>query len=340
MADMLKTGLSGLRALQRALDTTAHNIANVSTEGYTRQRVEFQHAPRRRPTATAGSAAASNVAAVRRVYDQFLAQQARSSSGSSLARLDAFASQAERARQPVRRHDQRAERARCRVSPTPSRSFQHAGLDPGAPGAARARANALAERLQDLRHAPARHVGRGQRAPRASKRGEITRSRRASRGSTARSPWPCQQTGQPPNDLLDQRDAAHRPAVGQGGVTVVAEGDATLNVFIGNGQPLVLGTTASQITTTVRIRSIPTRLQLALQTPARHRRHLAQRFRRHARRPAGLAHARCSIRRATSSAASRVAHHRRGECAASRGHGPDRRARRRLLQRRAARGVA
>ena len=27
--------------LQRALDTTAHNIANVSTEGYTRQRVDF-----------------------------------------------------------------------------------------------------------------------------------------------------------------------------------------------------------------------------------------------------------------------------------------------------------
>ena len=41
MADMLGTGLSSLRALQRALDTTAHNIANVSTEGYTRQRVEF-----------------------------------------------------------------------------------------------------------------------------------------------------------------------------------------------------------------------------------------------------------------------------------------------------------
>ena len=42
MADVLSTGLSGLRALQRALDTTSHNIANVATDGYTRQRVEFQ----------------------------------------------------------------------------------------------------------------------------------------------------------------------------------------------------------------------------------------------------------------------------------------------------------
>ena len=41
MADMLGTGLSSLRALQRALDTTAHNIANVNTAGYTRQRVDF-----------------------------------------------------------------------------------------------------------------------------------------------------------------------------------------------------------------------------------------------------------------------------------------------------------
>jgi flagellar hook-associated protein 1 FlgK len=42
MPDMLGTGLSSLRALQRALDTTAHNIANVSTPGYSRQTVEFQ----------------------------------------------------------------------------------------------------------------------------------------------------------------------------------------------------------------------------------------------------------------------------------------------------------
>ena len=34
-------------------------------------------------------------------------------------------------------------------------------------------------------------------------------------------------------------------------MSVVAEGDSTLNVFIGNGQPLVLGNVASQITTTV-----------------------------------------------------------------------------------------
>ena len=33
----LQTALRGLTAHQRALDTTAHNIGNASTEGYSRQ---------------------------------------------------------------------------------------------------------------------------------------------------------------------------------------------------------------------------------------------------------------------------------------------------------------
>ena len=94
MADLLGTGLSSLRAMQRALDTTAHNIANVSTEGYTRQRVDFAT---RKPQAYGSNWIGSGVDAVqvRRVYDQFLSAQARSSGG-NLARLDAYAAQASR----------------------------------------------------------------------------------------------------------------------------------------------------------------------------------------------------------------------------------------------------
>src|SRR5512134_210951 len=94
MADVLSTGLSALRATQRALDTTSHNIANVSTDGYSRQRAEFQT---RRPESAGGGWIGTGVqtSTVRRVYDQFLAQQTRSS-GTNLARLDAYASQAAR----------------------------------------------------------------------------------------------------------------------------------------------------------------------------------------------------------------------------------------------------
>jgi flagellar hook-associated protein 1 FlgK len=47
MISGLNVGLSGLFAAQRALDVTAHNIANVNTPGYSRQRVEQSAA---RPT--------------------------------------------------------------------------------------------------------------------------------------------------------------------------------------------------------------------------------------------------------------------------------------------------
>src|SRR4051812_31614074 len=94
MPDMLGTGVSSLRALQRALDTTSHNIANVSTPGYSRQSVVFQT----RQPSTIGSSWIGNgvdVNQVRRIYDQFLTAQSRSSGG-NLARLDAFATQAAR----------------------------------------------------------------------------------------------------------------------------------------------------------------------------------------------------------------------------------------------------
>jgi flagellar hook-associated protein 1 FlgK len=76
-----------------------------------------------------------------------------------------------------------------------------------------------------------------------------------------------QQTGQPPNDLLDQRDQLIDQLSQKVGITVVAEGESTLNVFIGTGQPLVLGTTASQITT-AKDPLDAERVQLALQTPS------------------------------------------------------------------------
>ena len=46
--DILNIGLSALLAQQRALTTTANNIANASTPGYSRQRVELTERPAER----------------------------------------------------------------------------------------------------------------------------------------------------------------------------------------------------------------------------------------------------------------------------------------------------
>ncbi len=42
---LLGTAITGLVAFQRSLETTSHNISNVNTEGYSRQRVELATNP-------------------------------------------------------------------------------------------------------------------------------------------------------------------------------------------------------------------------------------------------------------------------------------------------------
>ncbi len=260
MPDMLGTGLSSLRALQRALDTTAHNIANVSTPGYSRQTVEFQT---RQPSVFGQSWIGNgvDVSTVRRIYDQFLAAQTRSSSG-NLARLDAFATQAERldnmlgdTTNGISATLQAYSDALSEVSSTPgSIPARQVLLSEG---------RALAQRMQDydarLREMSAdidtRFAGEAREVSLIAEgiarlNGEITVAR--------------QTTGQAPNDLLDQRDRLIDEIAGKVSVTVVAEADS-LNVFIGNGQPLVLGTTSSQITT-VTDPFDPQRTQFALLT--------------------------------------------------------------------------
>ena len=247
MADALSTGLSGLRALQRALDTTSHNIANVSTVGYTRQRAEFQT----RPAQSYGGGwigTGVETSTVRRVYDQFLAQQTRSS-GTNLARLDEFASQAARidnllgdASNGLSSSLQKFTDALNEVSTTPaSIPARQVLISEG---------RALAERLKtyDARMRDMSAEVNGRLGIEAQEMTTLAQGVARLNGEIAAA---FHQSGQPPNDLLDQRDALINELSGKVSVSVVAEGDTTLNVFIGNGQPLVIGNQASQVTTTV-----------------------------------------------------------------------------------------
>ena len=203
MADVLSTGLSSLRALQRALDTTSHNIANVSTEGYTRQRVEFQT---RQPEMSGGGWIGTGVetSTVRRVYDQFLAQQTRSS-GTNLARLDAFASQAARidnllgdSANGLSSSLQSFTDAINEVSTTPASIPARQVLI--------AEGRALAERLKsyDTRMRDMSAEVNGRLSVEAQ---EITTLAQGIAKLNGDISVAFQQSGQPPNDLLDQRDA-------------------------------------------------------------------------------------------------------------------------------------
>ena len=73
----LSTALSGLQAFQRALDTTSHNISNVSTEGYSRQRIELAS---RTPQLVGQGFIGTGVQtlAIERAFDQYIVDQVNS----------------------------------------------------------------------------------------------------------------------------------------------------------------------------------------------------------------------------------------------------------------------
>jgi flagellar hook-associated protein 1 FlgK len=55
------------------------------------------------------------------------------------------------------------------------------------------------------------------------------------------------QTGSPPADLLDARDQQLAQLAARIDTTTVTQDGGSINVFVGNGQPLVLGSDASQL---------------------------------------------------------------------------------------------
>ena len=82
MASIFDVGSSALTSLQRAISTTGNNIANVNTEGYSRQEVELAS---RNPEYIGGLALGTGVevSSIRRAYDQFLTQDVRTRTSSS-----------------------------------------------------------------------------------------------------------------------------------------------------------------------------------------------------------------------------------------------------------------
>ncbi|MEL7047187.1 MAG: flagellar basal body protein, partial [Pseudomonadota bacterium] len=82
MTDVFNIGTSALVSLQRAIATTGQNIANVNTEGYSRQRVEFTALP---PQLTGAGFVGSGVtiATITRSFDAFLADDVRARTSSA-----------------------------------------------------------------------------------------------------------------------------------------------------------------------------------------------------------------------------------------------------------------
>jgi flagellar hook-associated protein 1 FlgK len=246
MADLLQTSISGLLAFQRALDTTSHNISNANTVGYSRQIAELAT----RPAQQTGSGWVGNgvdVSTVKRSYDEFLSNQTRNSS-SSFEQSETFATQAGRLNNlfgdsstGMSASLQKFINAVQAVADTPTSIPARQTL--------LSEAESLVQRLESydssLRSFDAQvntQIGTEADAISTLADGIAKLNAEITNGAA--------RTGQPPNDLLDQRDRLLDELATHVNVNVVKQDNGAVNVFIGNGQPLVVGQTAAKLAAT------------------------------------------------------------------------------------------
>ncbi|MET0291733.1 MAG: flagellar hook-associated protein FlgK [Steroidobacteraceae bacterium] len=243
MADMLNVAVSGLRAFQRALDTTSHNIANAATPGYSRQRVELVT---REPQSYGGLNLGTGVqvGSVDRYYDSLLTSQLRTAS-SGFSRTEAYSAKADQlnnlfadSASGMTASLQKFSNALQAVSNAPSSSSARQTLMSEAQGLVD-RMKTYDRRLDEI---DADITGRLE--------GEARTINSAAQSIAALNLQIVRQqasTGQAPNDLLDQRDRLITDLSTHVNVSAVPQDDGQVNLFIGNGQALVLGGDAGQI---------------------------------------------------------------------------------------------
>lgn len=247
MADILNIGLSALLAQQRALTTTANNIANASTPGYSRQRVELaERSAERLGTGFLGTGV--DIAATRRLTDGILAEQLRTAAG-GFHRADAFVSLASSLDDLLAGTDtgltatlQGFANTLQDVSNDPSSTASRQAMLSEARNLI-ARFDAMDQRLTELANEVRTRMTES--ADRITALGadlaEINRQLIAA-GTASGKPGP--------SDLLDQRDRLLEELSKLVHVTASEQRDGTTSVFIGTGQVLVLGGTAAEVEVT------------------------------------------------------------------------------------------
>ncbi len=239
------TGLSGLIAFQRALNTTGHNIANAATEGYSRQRVELEN---RNPQYLGNQyfGQGVDIATIRRLQSEFIDSEVRNTTAtkvSNTVRADY-----------AQRVDNMLADEETSLATVLERFFgavNDFANDPTSEATANVtlheadslvkRFNMLNSTIEEQRDQINGSIGvavqeiNDMAAALASLNQRIVAAYGASGGAAA------------PNDLLDQRGALLTRLAEKIDVRVSEQEDHAVNVFIGTGQPLVLGITSNQL---------------------------------------------------------------------------------------------
>jgi flagellar hook-associated protein 1 FlgK len=256
-------GVSGLTAAQLGLLATSHNITNANTPGYTRQ-ATVQATNIAINTGAGAIGQGVHVETIKRLYDQFVTDQVNSAQ-TQVSELDSYYTQ-------IKQIDSLLADATAGLSPALQAFFSGAQQVASDPSQLPARqsmissAETLVERFQML---DSRLVGMNdeingrlvdtvaQINTYASLIADVNQKIVVAQSSY----------GQPPNDLLDQRDQMVNELNKLIKVSTTSNSDGSYNVFIGSGQQLVVGSTCQEMTAKASAAD-PTRIAIGIKTAA------------------------------------------------------------------------
>ena len=246
MSDVFGISVSALQAFQAAINVTSNNVANASTPGYDRESINLTEAlPQANGTATVG--AGVSVVGISRAYSQAAANQLNTSQ-SSLGQLNALQSY-------TNQIDNLFGTTIGGLS-TALQNFYGAWSDVANNPTSTASRQALLSQAQGVAgsfQSASSELGSLNTDVNSRITADVTQINSIATSIASLNKQivvgTAQNGGQPPNELLDQRDQLVSSLSQLVGVSTTTNSDGTLNVFVGNGQPLVLQNQTTSLTT-------------------------------------------------------------------------------------------
>jgi flagellar hook-associated protein 1 FlgK len=246
VADVFGISVSALQAFQQAINVTSNNIANASTPGYDEESLNLTEAiPQSNGAATVGAGVA--VTGISRAYSQAAANQLNTSQSSlgQLTALQNYSSQIDNLFGTtvggLSTSLQNFYSAFSDVANNPTSTASRQALLGQAQAVATSFQNASSE-LNSLNTDVNSHITADVQQINSIASAISTLNQQIVVGT-------AQDGNQPPNELLDQRDQLVSNLSQLVGVSTTTDPDGALNVFVGNGQPLVLQGQTTALTT-------------------------------------------------------------------------------------------
>lgn len=261
---LIGIGLTGLQAHQTALATTGNNVTNANTPGYSRQVVSFG-TNQEQFTGAGYVGAGVSITDIKRIVDEFATGQLRADT-TLFNQQEVLAAQ-------LKQLDDLLGSDSTGLTPALNNFFsalQSAADDPTAIPERQlllSQAQGLVSRFQSI-DSRMLDLRRGVDAQLSSITEQVnTLAASIAQLNTKITNAPGASQGVMPNALLDARDQKLKELSALVQVSAVPNG-SSINVLIGNGQPLVIGQDASKLQL-VQSPSDPTRQEVAIATPGK-----------------------------------------------------------------------